>query len=192
MRDPRFFSTLARLQRHRFSRRPPRVDGRLASGTALGRSSIPKTASTPATSTAWLRCIRSVTAIRCGCHRLRPSRTAITRRACSSTSSAGRSCRPSNRLRWIALRSLTAAHSIVDVQNVGFDLLAHSVLWEVRHLQHTEDGPRVAIAPLDKRRQHRFQIGGPQLNSLGTAPGKFQCNGMRPVLQFQTLRFVRS
>ena len=45
--------------------------------------------------------------------------------------------------------SLTAAHSIVDVEDVRFDLISHPVLGALSHLQHVEDGTRISIAPFD-------------------------------------------
>jgi hypothetical protein len=33
---------------------------------------------------------------------------------------------------------------------MGFDLVAHSVLWQVSHLQHGENGAGISVAPLDE------------------------------------------
>jgi hypothetical protein len=56
---------------------------------------------------------------------------------------------------------------------VSFDLVARSVLRELSHFQHVENRAGIPIAPFNKRGQNRFQIGRPQLDLFGFAPGKF-------------------
>ena len=56
---------------------------------------------------------------------------------------------------------LFTAHAKVNVEDVRLDLVACSVLWELRHLQHLKNGSGIPIAPLDKGGQDRVQIGGP-------------------------------
>ena len=68
---------------------------------------------------------------------------------------------------------LPAPHAIVHVQDVSFDLVARSVLRELSHFQHVENRAGIPIAPFNKRGQNRFQIGRPQLDLFGFAPGKF-------------------
>lgn len=55
--------------------------------------------------------------------------------------------------------SLMAAHSMVEINNVGFDLISQSVLWQVGHSQHVKDCSGISVAPLDYHLYCRVQVG---------------------------------
>lgn len=60
---------------------------------------------------------------------------------------------------FLALRVLATPHSIIQVKDVGFDLIAQSVLGQVGPLQHVKDCGWISVAPLDHHLYRRVQVG---------------------------------
>jgi hypothetical protein len=52
----------------------------------------------------------------------------------------------------------TPSHPIIEIQNVGLDLIAHAVPGKVCHFEHLQDAARITLTPLNERVQRQFEV----------------------------------
>jgi hypothetical protein len=59
-----------------------------------------------------------------------------------------------------SIRSLLVAssHEVIEIKNVRLDLIPGVVTREMRHLQHVNDGARIAIAPSDQLIENMIEV----------------------------------